>query len=272
MLLVFRSVRGMLHGMTRPTAPHRSAFTLIELLVVIAVIALLIGILLPALAGARRVARQTACLSNQRQIGLAQQMYAEAFKEYVPRESGTVDGEEPRWAFVFRPYVEERASFERPDNGIDNRYDTTPVYRDPGRVRDGHMIHYVNNGLSFREPGILENETGDSPKAATPMFRYFKPHDTLYLTCFSDDPDQSQYRLYYGRGAKEYQIAVYYDMPTGTNVTGGRDDSRNEQRIAPRRHGSGANGLFLDGHADFIKADVLQSLARWDDGDYAKRR
>ncbi|MEM9913499.1 MAG: DUF1559 domain-containing protein [Planctomycetota bacterium] len=60
------------------------AFTLIELLIVISIIALLIGILLPALSSARKSARSMACLSNERQIGLAVQVYANDYKQNVP--------------------------------------------------------------------------------------------------------------------------------------------------------------------------------------------
>ena len=55
----------------RTSNRRRDAFTLIELLVVISIIALLIAILLPALRAAREAARSAACLSNQKQIGIA---------------------------------------------------------------------------------------------------------------------------------------------------------------------------------------------------------
>lgn len=60
------------------------AFTLIELLVVISIIALLVGILLPALGAARRSARNAVCLSNIRQISIGLLTYSESNKGYLP--------------------------------------------------------------------------------------------------------------------------------------------------------------------------------------------
>jgi prepilin-type N-terminal cleavage/methylation domain-containing protein len=60
----------------------RRGFTLIELLVVIAIIAILAAMLLPALAKAKQKAKQTACISNMRQVGISLVMYAGDYNQY----------------------------------------------------------------------------------------------------------------------------------------------------------------------------------------------
>ena len=92
----------------------RKGFTLIELLVVIAIIAILAAILFPVFAKAREKARQTSCLSNIKEIGLAILMYAQDYDETFPW--CVVGGGSYPWVAVISPYVKNDQIFACPSD------------------------------------------------------------------------------------------------------------------------------------------------------------
>lgn len=80
---------------------ERRAFTLVEVLVVVGVVALLAGLLLPTLAGARHAARGVACLANLRSLATLTRLYADANKGFSPT-IGVPYAAPPNWALVLQ--------------------------------------------------------------------------------------------------------------------------------------------------------------------------
>ncbi|NLO04597.1 MAG: DUF1559 domain-containing protein [candidate division WS1 bacterium] len=121
----------------------RYGFTLIELLVVIAIIAILAAILFPVFARAREKARQTSCLSNLKQIGLAEKMYEQDYDEvtgtYIQNASSSV-ATDYSWIDLLEPYMKNTQIFECPSNN--------ETYRSGGV---GHLGTY---GANISEVGI----------------------------------------------------------------------------------------------------------------------
>lgn len=106
---------------------RRTGFTLIELLVVIAIIAILAAILFPVFARAREKARQTSCLSNMKQIGLAVMQYVQDYDErwhshYYntstawPQPDGSTPTSNIIWTHMIYPYVNNVQVFQCPSN------------------------------------------------------------------------------------------------------------------------------------------------------------
>lgn len=138
-----------------PRVPRRSVagFTIVELLVVIGVVVILIGVLLPALAGARKAGHNTVCLGNLRSIAMGLTIYANDHDSLYPHWSG--------WQIYDAANAPPEATGDEPGPGWtelikDDLDESIEVYRDPARPREhADFAYFLSSRWVYYRTGKL---------------------------------------------------------------------------------------------------------------------
>ncbi len=214
-----------------------AAFTLIELLVVIAIIAILAAILFPVFAQARDKARQTACLSNVKQIGTAFMMYAQDYDEYLPLTTYPVVAN--TWTDQAQPYIKNRQVFRCPSDRSQNW--TTPQAT-PSSILD------PTPPVLRRASYFLNAYMSGSSQYAN-LAGVAAPASVIYLGESQDGVTRDHFHPF-NWNQETPANPLYSGFMHGATF----DDAKNETKeLALRRHADGSNFVYLDGHAKWSK-------------------
>jgi prepilin-type N-terminal cleavage/methylation domain-containing protein len=214
-------------------------FTLIELLVVISIIALLLAILLPALNRVKEQAKQTRCLANLKQIGLAMHAYAGDYDYLLPRAElrpgiGIYTGIDMRWPVLFMPYL----------GGISDNveeYYEIQIFDCPSYPLKEQTVDYCTNAFDLK--GSMTEFFGftkldDFPRHATTIYmadyEYIPDADHIKIIIKDDPPDTMKVKM------------QSLDAWNTNHLPSAPETSR---RVALDRHKKWINCMFIDGHS-----------------------
>jgi len=275
---------------TRPAARRSSAFTLIELLVVIAIIAILAAILFPVFAQAREKARQTSCLSNSKQIGLAVLQYVQDYDETFVINN-IYDYSAPNNAIFYESWPFRVAPYMKSVQAVWCPSDTGPVDPNINPVNGGlgPMLSFGANGL-MGGPGIPGNTCVGPICAVNPIWfgqgwyraqaqtlaNINRPADTIMLAeKHSDDMAKMtvagglQWQGYNASwGSQPGNLFLWDDDPSAAGFYGtAAAFIPNPRRAAApypigknggvsAKHATMSNFLFVDGHVKAMKPEA----------------
>jgi prepilin-type N-terminal cleavage/methylation domain-containing protein/prepilin-type processing-associated H-X9-DG protein len=230
----------------------RRGFTLIELLVVIAIIAILAAILFPVFAQAREKARQVSCLSNLRQMSTAVAMYVQDYEAYPVYSYPSPSNE--RWHTILQPYVKNTGVFVCPSSafqryhfrnmgyGYNYQYLARDVSRGgPGSVGES-AIEYPADTIAIADSwgtgGWAQNPQPWSD-TANDCDRFGNHGYTIDPPLLPPAPGNR-----FGTSCSPTSSLAGYPGPGHTRIGS--------------RHGGGANIAFCDGHAKWMRREVLE--------------
>jgi len=259
----------------------RKAFTLIELLVVIAIIAILAAILFPVFATAREKARMTACVSNEKQIGIGLLQYVQDYDETYPCAYDYWGYQGVGWFYQIYPYVKSIGVIQCPSdsNAGDSKGWSYGFNSNLIRCNSGgtHATYDAKNASWANEnnPAIMSQLT--SPTKTIAMFEITEKnmyHQSASAAAANNgfpgvDGDlESEVGTGHGTpsaGGKGFYTTGCFrndiDNSTGT-CTNASDGGWASANLAGR-HNNGSNFVMADGHAKWFLSTQVSSGVPW---------
>lgn len=252
-------------------------FTLVELLVVIGIISVLIGILLPSLAGARESARSVTSLSNLRQVGIGLLAYRNENKGYYPRHSSpSSQVPRTRWADDIYQYVQGTEVYMSPNLSEDERARMNKPFahtvdQATGAAIEGQTVYFGGYGYNFQYLGNARTPGGVAPffanhsrvKAASQTICLADTHGSknggstwtsegVYVV----DPPLMSLELG-SRGSRKSSATP----GAGNYAYAGGNDGDAAYRSTPAERNRGrVNVMFCDGHAEAMKLKQMDDF------------